>query len=93
MQDTFGNTTLVVALISLAGIPAIPLYAAIRPPCGSGLGTTALAGVAAGLLIPALPDVGRGLTSRLIPATVWREDRSALGALELLLCPAQDFVR
>jgi hypothetical protein len=74
MQVTLATTVLMVVLIFVMGILAIWLYAAIRPRYGAGPGTAALAGVAAGVFMAVLPDIGWGLTLRLIPARVWVED-------------------
>jgi hypothetical protein len=63
-----------VVLIFAVGILAIWLYAAIRPRYGAGPKTAALAGIAAGLLMGAVPDIGWGLFLRLIPAGVWVAD-------------------
>jgi hypothetical protein len=74
MQETVATTVLIVVLIFVMGVLAIWLYAAIRPRYGAGPGTAALAGVAAGVFMMVLPDIGWGLTLRLIPAIVWVED-------------------
>jgi hypothetical protein len=74
MQATVSTTVLMVVLGFVSGIVSIWLYAAIRPRYGAGPGTAALAGVAAGLLAGVLPDIGWGLTLRLIPASVWVGD-------------------
>ena len=74
MQETFGTTVLMVVLMFVMGFVAIWLYAAIRPRYGAGPGTAVLTGAAAALLMGVLPDIGWGLTLRLIPATVWVED-------------------
>jgi hypothetical protein len=74
MQETLGTTVLMVVLGFLMGILAIWLYAAIRPRYGAGPGTAALAGLAGGLLMGVFPDIGWGLTLRLIPARVWVGD-------------------
>jgi len=74
MQETVSITVLMVVLGFVSGIVAIWLYAAIRPRYGAGPGTAALAGVAAGLLAGVLPDIGWGLTLRLIPVSVWVGD-------------------
>jgi hypothetical protein len=60
-----------VVLSFLVMILAIWLYAAIRPRYGAGPRTALVAGVAAGLLMGVFPDIGWGLTLRLIPARVW----------------------
>jgi len=73
-QETVGATVLMVVLFFLMGIVAIWLYAAIRPRYGAGPGTAALAGIAAGLMFGVFPDIGWGLTLRLIPARVWAAD-------------------
>ena len=74
MHETVGATVLMVVLGFLMGILAIWLYAAIRPRYGAGPGTAVLAGVAAGLMTGVFPDIGWGLTLRLIPARVWAAD-------------------
>jgi hypothetical protein len=74
MQETVSTTVLMVVLGFVSGIVAIWLYAAIRPRYGAGPGTAALAGVAAGLLAGVLPDIGWGLTLRLVPGSVWVGD-------------------
>jgi hypothetical protein len=74
MQETVGTTVLMVVLSFLMGILEIWLYAAIRPRYGAGPVTAALAGVAAGLLMGVFPDIGWGLTLRLIPARAWAAD-------------------
>jgi hypothetical protein len=74
MPETVGTMVLLVVLGFLMGILAIWLYAAIRPRYGAGPGTALLAGVAAGLLFGVLPDIGWGLTLRLIPGKVWTAD-------------------
>jgi preprotein translocase subunit SecY len=74
MQETLATTVLMVVLMFVGGILAIWLYAAIRPRYGAGAGTAALAGVAAGVFMGVLPDIGWGLTLRLIPAMVWVGD-------------------
>jgi hypothetical protein len=74
MQETVSITVLMVVLGFVSGIVVIWLYAAIRPRYGAGPGTAALAGVAAGLLAGVLPDIGWGLTLRLIPTSVWVGD-------------------
>ena len=73
-QETVGTTVLIVVLSFVMGILEIWLYAAIRPRYGAGPGTAVLAGVAAGLLMGVLPDIGWGFTLRLIPAGVWVAD-------------------
>lgn len=73
-QETVGSLVLMVVLFLLTGILAVWLYAAIRPRYGAGPGTAALAGLAAGLLLRVFPDIGWGLTLRLIPARVWAID-------------------
>ncbi len=74
MQETVGVTVLMVVMGFLLGILEVWLYAAIRPRYGPGLKTAAVAGVAAGLLMGVFPDIGWGLTLRLIPARVWATD-------------------
>jgi hypothetical protein len=63
-----------IVLTFVMGIVVIWLYAAIRPRYGPGPRTAAMAGVAAGLLLGVFPDIGWGLTLRLIPASVWAAD-------------------
>lgn len=70
-QETVATTVLMVVLSFLVMILAIWLYAAIRPRYGAGPRTALVAGVAAGLLMGVFPDIGWGLTLRLIPARVW----------------------
>jgi drug/metabolite transporter (DMT)-like permease len=77
LQETVAATVLMVVLGFLVGILAVWLYAAIRPRYGPGPGTAAVAGVAAGLLMGVFPDIGWGLTLRLIPASVWATDAVA----------------
>jgi drug/metabolite transporter (DMT)-like permease len=84
MQETFGTTVLMVVLTFVVGILAIWLYAAIRPRYGAGPGTAALAGVAAGIFMGVLPDIGWGLTLRLIPATVWVAD-AVIGLVAIVI--------
>jgi hypothetical protein len=84
MQVTLAATVLMVVLIFVMGILAIWLYAAIRPRYGAGPGTAALAGVAAGVFMMVLPDIGWGLTLRLIPATVWVED-AVIGLVAIVI--------
>jgi hypothetical protein len=84
MQETFATTVLMVVLIFVMGVLAIWLYAAIRPRYGAGPGTAALAGVAAGVFMMVLPDIGWGLTLRLIPATVWVED-AVIGLVAIVI--------
>jgi hypothetical protein len=74
LQETVGATVVMVVLIFLVGILLIWLYAAIRPRYGAGPGTAALVGIAAGLLFGVFPDIGWGLTLRLIPGRVWAAD-------------------
>ena len=74
LQETAGGTVLMVVLNFVAMILVIWLYAAIRPRYGAGPGTAALAGVAAGLLLGVFPDIGWGMTLRLIPAGAWVKD-------------------
>lgn len=71
LQETVATTVLMVVLSFLVMILAIWLYAAIRPRYGAGPRTALVAGVAAGLLMGVFPDIGWGLTLRLIPARVW----------------------
>lgn len=74
LQETVAATVLMVVLVFLVGILAVWLYAAIRPRYGPGPKTAAMAGLAAGLLMGVFPDIGWGLTLRLIPARVWATD-------------------
>jgi hypothetical protein len=74
LQETITATVLMVVLNFLGMILVMWLYAAIRPRYGAGPRTAALAGVAAGLLVGVFPDIGWGLTLRLIPARVWATD-------------------
>jgi len=74
LQESVRGTVAMVVLSFLIGIVAIWLYAAIRPRFGAGPGTAAMAGVAAGLLLGVFPDIGWGLSLRLIPASVWATD-------------------
>jgi preprotein translocase subunit SecY len=84
MQETLATTVLMVVLMFVGGILAIWLYAAIRPRYGAGAGTAALAGVAAGVFMGVLPDIGWGLTLRLIPATVWVGD-AVIGLVAIVI--------
>jgi hypothetical protein len=74
LQWSVSGTVVMIVLSFLNGIVAIWLYAAIRPRFGPGPGTATMAGVAAGLLLGVLPDIGWGSTLRLIPATVFVTD-------------------
>jgi hypothetical protein len=74
LQETVSAIVLMVVLIFLSMILVIWLYAAIRPRYGAGPRTALVAGVAAGLLFAVFPDIGWGLTLRLIPARVWATD-------------------
>jgi len=74
LQESVGGTVVMVVMTFLVGILAIWLYAAIRPRCGAGPKTAAVAGVAAGLLLGVFPDIGWGSTLRLIPTRVWVTD-------------------
>jgi hypothetical protein len=74
LQETVGITVILVVVSFLWGILVIWLYAAIRPRYGAGPRTAAVAGVAAGLLAGFIPDIGWGLTLRLIPGRVWAMD-------------------
>jgi len=74
LQETVAATVLMIVLTFVMGIVVIWLYAAIRPRYGPGPRTAAMAGVAAGLLLGVFPDIGWGLTLRLIPASVWATD-------------------
>jgi hypothetical protein len=71
LQETVAATVLMVVLGFLLGIVVVWLYAAIRPRYGAGPRTAAMAGAAAGLLLGVFPDIGWGMTLRLIPARVW----------------------
>jgi hypothetical protein len=73
-QGGVGTTVLMIVLGFVTGILAIWLYAAIRPRYGAGPGTAALAGVAVGLFMGVFPDIGWGLTLRMIPGRVWTMD-------------------
>ena len=74
LQETVASTVLMVVMTFLMGILVVWLYAAIRPRCGPGPKTAAMAGVAAGLLLGVFPDIGWGSMLRLIPARVWATD-------------------
>jgi len=74
LQETVAANVLLVVMTFLVGILMVWLYAAIRPRYGPGPKTAAVAGVAAGLLFGVFPDIGWGLTLRLIPARVWATD-------------------
>jgi len=74
LQETVGAAVLMVVLNFVGMILVIWLYAAIRPRYGAGPRTALLAGVAAGLFIGVFPDIGWGMTLRLIPARVWVAD-------------------
>ena len=74
LQETVAAAVLMIVLTFVMGIVVIWLYAAIRPRYGPGPRTAAMAGVAAGLLLGVFPDIGWGLTLRLIPASVWATD-------------------
>jgi hypothetical protein len=74
MQGSAAVTVLMIVLGFLTGILVIWLYAAIRPRYGAGPGTAALAGLAGGVFMGVFPDIGWGLTLRLIPAKVWVAD-------------------
>ena len=74
LQESAGMGFVMLVLGFLIGIVATWLYAAIRPRFGPGPGTATMAGVAAGLLLAVLPDIGWGSTLRMIPATVWAMD-------------------
>lgn len=73
-QETVGALVLMVVLFFLIGILVVWLYAAIRPRYGPGPGTAVRAGIAAGLMLGAIPDFAWGMTLRLIPASVWVAD-------------------
>jgi hypothetical protein len=74
LHETVSATVLMVVLNFVGMILVIWLYAAIRPRYGAGPKTAALAGIAAGLLVGVFPDIGWGMTLRLIPARVWATD-------------------
>jgi len=73
LKETVGTTVLWVVVCFLAGFLFVWLYAAIRPRCGAGPRTAALAGVAAGVLL-IIPNIGWGSMLTLIPAKVWAID-------------------
>jgi hypothetical protein len=77
LKETVAATVLMVVFNFLVMILVIWLYAAIRPRYGAGPRTAALAGLAAGILIGVFPDIGWGMTLRLIPARVWATDAVA----------------
>jgi len=77
LQESAGMGFVMLVLGFLIGIVATWLYAAIRPRFGPGPGTATMAGVAAGLLLAVMPDIGWGSTLRMIPATVWVTDAIA----------------
>jgi len=74
LQETFISTVIGVVLGFLVMILVMWLYAAIRPRYGAGPRTALVAGVAAGFLFAVFPDMGWGLTLRLIPGRVWATD-------------------
>ena len=74
LHETVAANVLLVVMTFVMGILVVWLYAAIRPRYGPGPKTAALAGVAAGLLCGVFPDIGWGLTLRLIPGRVWGTD-------------------
>ena len=74
LQETGVAAVIMVVLGFLVMILVIWLYAAIRPRYGAGPRTALVAGIAAGLLFVVFPDIGWGLTLRLIPARVWAVD-------------------
>ena len=74
LQETVATTVIGVVLGFLVMILVMWLYAAIRPRYGAGPRTALVAGVAAGLLFAVFPDIGWGLTLRLIPGRVWATD-------------------
>ena len=74
LQESVGVTVVMVVMTLLIGILAVWLYAAIRPRCGPGPGTAAVAGVVVGLLLGVFPDIGWGSILRLIPASVFVTD-------------------
>jgi hypothetical protein len=77
LQETVSAAVLMVVFNFVVMILVIWLYAAIRPRYGAGPRTAALAGLAAGILIGVFPDIGWGMTLRLIPARVWATDAVA----------------
>jgi hypothetical protein len=79
LTETVGTTVLWVVLSFLLGILFVWLYAAIRPRCGAGPGTAALAGIVAGVLL-IIPNIAWGSILTLIPAKVW-----AIDAVETLV--------
>lgn len=70
LRETAGATILIILVSFLAGFLVIWLYAAIRPRCGAGPKTAAVAGIFAGILL-VIPNLGWGSLLRLIPARVW----------------------
>jgi hypothetical protein len=78
LKETVGTDVLWVVLCFLLGILVVWLYAAIRPRCGAGPGTAALAGVVAGVLL-IIPDFAFGSVLTMIPAKAWAID--AVGTL------------
>jgi hypothetical protein len=74
MQGSTAITVLMIVMGFVTGLLVIWLYAAIRPRYGAGPGTAVLAGVAGGIFMGVVPDIGWGLTLRLIPARVWVTD-------------------
>jgi hypothetical protein len=74
LQESVGGTVVMVVMTFLIGILAIWLYAAIRPRCGPGPRTAAVASIAVGLLLGVFPDIGWGSVIRLIPASVFVTD-------------------
>lgn len=74
LQETISATVVLVVVSFILMILVIWLYAAIRPRYGAGPRTALVAGVAAGLLVGVWPNIGWGLTLRLIPARVWAAD-------------------
>ena len=74
LQEAASIDVVLVVLGFVVMFLVIWLYAAIRPRYGAGPGTAALTGVAAGLLFNVFPDLGWGLTLRLIPGRVWAAD-------------------
>jgi apolipoprotein N-acyltransferase len=75
LQESATMGLVVTVTFFVVGILVVWLYAAIRPRFGPGPGTAAMAGVAVGILLGML--VAWGMSSQLIPATVWATDAVA----------------
>lgn len=75
LQESATMGVVMVVMFFLVGILAIWLYAAIRPRFGPGAKTAAIAGVAVGILLGIA--IAWGMSSQLIPATVWATDAIA----------------